>query len=188
MSRLGRVVAALSASVLSASVLLTLLPAPAPAAASCAYSAEDPTLVERADVIFSGTIVRDRTPRLGDERRLTFAVSAVYKGDAFGRQLVISDATSSVALDVSGPGEFLVYGRLAVADPRHPTAGVLRSDACSGTRPGPAPASFGAGHAPLPGSDSQPRARWPLATVLAVVLGATGFLVRWRRRSARTKG
>ena len=125
------------------------LPAPA-ASASCAFPADDPQLVALADVVFGGEIIEDRKIQLGTQREVTFRVDRVYKGAAYAEQIVTSDTTFSETLTVSGPGPILVQARYPVAGTTGPVV-KLTANACSGTRPGVAPASLGPGAPPTPG-------------------------------------
>ena len=163
-----------------------------PAVASCAFPVDDPGHRDRADVIFSGAIVRDETSRRTGERRVTFAVDRVYKGEAYAEQVVTTDTRTSVALQIAGPGRFVVFARYGAGR-------ALESDACSGTRAGEPPAALGTGGPPVPGSsgaefgplDTMPL---PVLVVAALSLVAAGALGLWtvqvvrRRSAARTEG
>ena len=83
------------------------------AAASCVYAADDPELTKSADVIFTGEIVGNQTAKLGREREYTFRVAKVYKGAAYSEQIVATDNRSSEALDIEGPGTFLVLANFS---------------------------------------------------------------------------
>ena len=87
-SRAARLLAALLLVLASAWVL------PASAyACSCAYDQQDPELVRRAEVIFTGTLIRDRS--VGQTRTLTFAVERVYKGQAAATQGIRTHAPTA---------------------------------------------------------------------------------------------
>ena len=104
-----------------------------PAAASCAYPADDPELTKSADVIFTGEIVRNQTAKLGREREYTFRVAKVFKGAAYSEQLVATDNRSSEALDIEGPGTFLVLANFSSGETAGPVTRLI-SNGCSGTR------------------------------------------------------
>lgn len=123
-----------------------LLVTPAPAyACSCAFPRTDPRLVEMADVIFTGQIIKDRSS--GQVRTLTFAVDRVYKGSAEVAEEVSTHVSgASCGLEIGGSGTFLVYA--TGSSPQR------KANLCGGTRPGPAPASLGPGNAPAGGPSS----------------------------------
>lgn len=117
-------------------------------ACSCMASS-DAELVERADVIFSGTLAGVVTPP-GDDwmdpEWFVFAVDTVYKGAATETQAVeTAREGASCGLEIWGTGPFLVFasGR-----------GELSSNLCSGTRrlsDGPLPEGLPPGVDPQPG-------------------------------------
>ena len=159
----------------------------APAAfASCAYAADSPENLQRADVVFVGEIVGDRSGMLGAQRELTFKVDQVYKGEAYAEQLVVS-STSGDSLNIAGTGQFLVLARYGSSRTNGPAA-KLTSDGCSGTRAGPAPAALGAGRPPVAGSSAR-ASRHPELLVGVGVVFVIGSIVvnRWaaRRRPPR---
>ena len=131
-------------------------------ACSCAFPAEHPDNVRRADVIFTGTITGDTA--LGNTRYLRFAVDRVYKGQAFADQQVVTHVSpATCGLEISGPGVFIVQAQLERRDPDHPGAGELRADLCGGTRPGSAPAGLGDGQPPI--GPTGPATPTPAATL-----------------------
>lgn len=145
---------------------------PAAYACSCAYSADDPRLRQLATVIFTGTIVEDTTR--WSTRTLVFAVDRVYKGEAYARQVVRTDAEpASCGLEIAGPGTFLVLARSTSP------GGSLRADLCGGTRAGPAPAELGAGTPPLP---APPDRAVPQLVGGGVLVAAVAVGLLWRRR------
>ena len=162
-----RVALALSA------VLLALTAAwaapPSAYACSCGGSPEA-ELVQRADVIFTGTVVADETNQRRQRRTLTVAVDRVYKGEATATQMVSTHASgASCGLEITGPGPFLIF-----ADREGPG---LTADLCGGTRAGAAPASLGPGQAPVADPAGPPedprRGRWlPLVGFLVAAAGA----------------
>ncbi|MFQ1002095.1 hypothetical protein [Modestobacter sp. SSW1-42] len=125
---------------LGASVLLTAgwVLAPPASACSCALqsSAEQ---VERADVVFTGTLVSREVvhPVPGvvgsdDPAVHVFAVDTVLKGTASAQQEVVSaDSSASCGLALSGDGPFLVHA----SDPPGGPEGQLTASLCGGTAP-----------------------------------------------------
>jgi hypothetical protein len=103
------------------------------AAASCHYAPDDPELTESADVIFTGEIVHDQTAKLGREREYTFRVAKVFKGAAYSEQLVATENRSSEALNIEGPGTFLVLADFGSGESDGPVTRLI-SNGCSGTR------------------------------------------------------
>ena len=55
-------------------------------ACGCIHDTDDPALVDLAEVIFTGTVIEERS--LGYNRTYTFAVTRVYKGSAYSEQRV----------------------------------------------------------------------------------------------------
>ena len=144
--------------VLGAFVLLTAGWVTAPAASACSCApATTAELVERADVVFTGTLVsREVLPAApgvwSSEAPAVhvFAVETYLKGTAAARQPVVSaDSSASCGLDLSGDGPFLVHatrtpdgqltaglcGGTALADVRLVTD--VRTVLAGGTPPGP---------------------------------------------------
>ena len=165
-----------------AALLLALVAAwatPAPAYACSCGGSPEAELAQHAEVIFTGTVVADETNQWRQTRTFTVAVDRVYKGEATATQVVSTHASgASCGLEISGPGPFLIF-----ADREGST---LTANLCGGTRAGSAPASMGAGHAPLP--DAVPDARmgrWmPLVgLVLAATAAAVVGVSLIRRRS-----
>ena len=111
---------------------------------ACSCAQPDPAAqANRADVIFTGTVVSDEVR--GDTRRLSFAVDRVYKGSAASTQVVeTSSSGASCGLEVSGPGPFVVYAQAGGGRPE------LTSGLCDGTTNAPAPAALGEGTPPTP--------------------------------------
>ena len=170
-----------AARLLAVAVLAAGLLVPADrAAGSCALPAEHPDNVARAEVIFSGTLVEDTASAPGETRRYTFRVDAVYKGDAYAEQAVVTPTTSSIELDLEGPGPYLVLGRAG--------GRWVESDSCSGTRPLAAAdlSALGPSRPPLAGSS--PSAPW-WAPVVAVGIagGAVVAMAALRARMVRRR-
>ena len=126
--------------VLGALVLLGAGWAVAPAASACScVAATTAEQVERADVVFTGTLVsREVVPRVpglrssDDPAVHVFAVQTVLKGTASARQEVVSaDSSASCGLALAGDGPFLVH---AGEDPGGPP-GQLTATLCGGTAP-----------------------------------------------------
>ena len=156
--------------------------APPPAyACGCIYDNADPVHLDHAEVIFTGTVVGERS--LGYNRTYTFAVDKVYKGSAYAEQRVqTASQGSACGLDLDGSGPFLVLGGYA-------PNGVMLANSCGGTTDAPAPAELGPGWLPQPGAEP-PNASgviWPAVGGLLVVTAAALLLAR-RWRSARPKG
>jgi hypothetical protein len=142
------------------------------ASASCAYPADSPENLQRADVVFVGEIVGDRSGMIGAQRELTFKVDQVYKGEAYAQQLVVSSSADG-KLEITGTGPFVVLARYGSPGTDGPAA-KLTSDSCSGTRAGPPPASLGAGRPPVAGSSAR-ASRHPellLGVGAAFIIGA----------------
>ena len=149
-------------------------------ACGCIHDSEDPALVDLAEVIFTGTVVGERS--LGYNRTYIFAVQRVYKGSVYAEQRVqTASQRSACGLDLNGPGPFLVLGGYA-------PNGVLLANACGGSTKAPAPAELGAGAPPLPGTEPPdvPGVIWPAAGGLLLITGVVLFVV-WRRMSPRPK-
>jgi len=99
--------------------------------------------INRADVIFTGTVASEESR--GTTRRLTFTVDRVYKGSATATQVVETNSSgASCGLEISGPGPFVVFAQAGGGR----TA--LTANLCGGTTDQPAPASLGAGSPPTP--------------------------------------
>ena len=142
-------------------VVTSIWAIPAPAyACSCAYANDDPALLDRAEVIFTGTVIGERS--LGYNRTYTFAVTKVYKGSAYAEQRVQSASQSSACgLDLVGSGPFLVLAGYA-------PSGTVLANSCGGTtkarRPGRArPGRARPGFAAATGGRTTEPARGDLA-------------------------
>jgi hypothetical protein len=150
-------------------------------ACGCVTGNDDPGHVERAEVIFTGTVISERT--LGYNRTYTFAVTKVYKGSAYAEQRVqTASQRSACGLDLNGSGPFLVLGAYA-------PNGTLLANACGGTTDTPASAELGPGSLPQPGVEppNPPGLIWPAVGGLLVVSAVVLFFA-WRRQSARPEG
>ena len=112
-------------------------------ACGCIHDNDDPALVDLAEVIFTGTVIDERS--LGYNRTYTFAVTRVYKGSAYAEQRVQTRI----------PGRSMRAGSQRIravpgaggATPERDTAGqLLRRDhgrrPRSGARPGLAAAAW----------------------------------------------
>jgi hypothetical protein len=149
-------------------------------ACGCIHDIEDPALVDLAEVIFTGTVVGERS--LGYNRTYIFAVQRVYKGSVYAEQRVqTASQRSACGLDLNGPGPFLVLGGYA-------PNGVLLANACGGSAKAPAPAYLGPGTPPRPGTEPPdvPGVIWPAAGGLLLISGVV-LLIGWRRMSPRPK-
>ena len=125
---------------LGALVLLTAGWVVTPAAWACScVPATTGEQVERADVVFTGTLVSREVvhPVPGvvgsdDPAVHVFAVEGRLKGATPAQQTVLSaDSSASCGLDLSGDGPFLVF---ATRPPDAP-AGQLTASLCGGTAP-----------------------------------------------------
>ncbi len=169
------------------------------AACSCASLTDDEALAE-ADVAFVGTLQEIRVPddvvtwSSDDPARFVFAVSAVYKGEAFEQQSVVTSRDgASCGLEVRVGQTALVF---AQTDGPGLEEGEVASNLCSGTRSlGVAiPDSFGAPSAPEPGSSAiGSDGRWWLAAdtwigaaivIAAIGLAGAGIVLGRRARRA----
>ncbi len=212
MARLGMFVAVL---LLGAGLgMVGVVLAPPALACSCAGAETDAGYAARADAVFVGELVsRDvRDPWFSsvDHAVLTFDVTAVYQGEVFERQQVVtSPSGNTCGLELSGSGPFLLFSR----NPENPFAhdvvargGQLVADLCGGSRPvsadppdhtlgTPTAAVAGSGDAGATsiadgvvevGETSVPLGTLLAGSVAAVAAGA--LLRRWRRskRAAHT--
>lgn len=178
--------------------VVPLVAAPPAYACSCA-SFTDKQYFERADLVFTGTLVDREEPPSGgtvssaDPVTLTFEVERVYKGSAV-RDLDLTTARSSAScgLELEGRGPFLVFAT---------DRGGLTAGLCDGSRPlnKKIPASFGEGTPARPLSTSEPAPTssretapaeedgppsWIYPAGVAVLLGAAlaGAGALWARR------
>ena len=173
MRRLGRLALATVLLVLSAAWLT-----PGRAyACGCVYDADDPELVRRAEVIFTGTVTNDRA--WGGTRTYTFAVDRVYRGRVLATQTVTTPSEGpACGLELSGAGPYLVLGYLK--------NGQLWANSCGGTRTGGPPPELGEGYPPQPGSAPTGLTWTPTSGGMTLVIGAVFigiavFLARLRR-------
>ena len=174
----------------------------APASACSCVGLTDLEAVERADVVFAGTL-REVRPPVGAETtasptRLVFAVDEVYKGDARARQSVVTTGIGGACgLDLPVGQRSLVFATGAPwSDQLDPgEEGELHSYLCTGSRAladgEPVPAAVAGGWPPLPGSspigqfDASSSGSPPWVPVLGgvVLTGLAVSLVVWRRRT-----
>jgi hypothetical protein len=151
-------------------------------ACSCVYAQQDPELVRRAEVIFTGTLIRDQS--FDQTRTLTFAVERVYKGQATATQEIKTRADSAACgLELAGSGPFLIQ---AGSHPDWP--GQVSADLCGGSRAAPAPASLGAGYPPRPNPPPTGLTWTPTSGTATLVIGVAFLgiaLLIVRRRSGR---
>jgi len=177
-----------------------LLAAGSVAACSCAPLTDDEALAE-ADVAFVGTLQEIRIPdnvvswSSDDPVRFVFAVTAVYKGEAFEQQSVVTSRDgASCGLEVAVGQTALVFAR---TEGSRLEVGEVTSNLCSGTRSlggEPIPDSFGAPSSPEPGSSaSGSDGRWRLSVdtwigaaivIAALGLGGAGIVLGRRARRA----
>ena len=149
-------------------------------ACSCAYDRDDPALVERAEVIFTGTVTENRT--FGQTRTLTFAVDRVYKGTAYATQTVTTARQGpACGLELTRPGPYVVFAQ-RTGSPQD----VLEANSCGGTRAAPIAADLGPGQAPTVGRSPTSGLPWlaPMAAGLGLLGIAIGLAVVVRRRRA----
>lgn len=158
-----------------------------PAAASCAVGPDDPQLNSYAEVIFTGELVANQTAKLGREREYTFRVTQVYKGNAYAEQLVATDNNSSVALELTGPGTFLVKADYPDGTTVGPVAR-LTSTSCSGTvklaDPAVVPNDLGAPRTPDTGSSRSVTSRFTGKLWIGAGVGCILLAVIVSRRNA----
>jgi hypothetical protein len=155
-----------------------LLPAaPRPATADCATQ-DETQLIKDADVIFTGTVVADEAAKLGREREYTVRVDKVYKGAAFGEQIVATQAGAGLELSVQQT--YLVFADYPNGADTGPVAR-LEGDSCQGTRPltadHPVPAALGSGHDPSIGSSRSVTSRLTGPIWIVVGLGCMAFAI-----------
>lgn len=114
---------------------------PTPAyACSCVSSSGDVAYADRADAVFVGRLVATQQPTPNtsslDPKILTFAVSAVYKGEVGEKQDIVTAVESaSCGLELSGPGPHLIFARaLPWQQEPAPAEDQLIADLCGGSR------------------------------------------------------
>jgi len=160
------------------------------AAASCVYNLDDPELMKSADVIFTGEMVGNQTAKFGREREYTFRVAKVFKGAAYSEQLVATDNRSSGALNIDGPGTFLVQANFNSGESQGPVTRLI-SNGCSGTRPvtetDPVPATLGPGQEPALGSSRSVTSRFTGKLWIAGGIACFAAAIIINRRAARRR-
>ena len=174
-------------------VLLLLAAALVPATAGTSWACQCvpskmQTLVDRAEVVFTGTA----TDVSGDRRNssVSFEVADGFKGDVTGEVVVTTPASSAACGVIFEPGQ--TYTVLATRN-----GSTIETNSCSGSDAGTMDLSrFGltgqsdAGTEPASGTDDQAtpqseRQVPALAIVVAIVIGA-GLLISVRRLRPRT--
>ena len=153
-------------------------------ACSCVAEHDDPTHVQRAEVIFTGTMIDNRTR--GQIRILTFTVDRVFKGTAYATQAVTTHRQGpACGLELAGPGPFVVF-----ADRTGSPRAALEANSCGGTRTAPIADDLGPGHPPISGRSRTGGLAWlvPAAAGMGLLGVAIGFVVVRRRRSAGPEG
>ncbi len=158
-------------------VLSTTWLSPAPAHACTCRPSTEAEQLERASVVFLGTVSDDRAS--GDTRTYTFAVNRVYRGQVETLQPVLTHVQSSACgLDLTGAGPYVVLGFLQ--------NGEVLASSCGGTRPGAPPAELGAGYPPR--APAPTGLTWtPSSGILTLLIGVAciGYaVVVARRRSS----
>ena len=141
-------------------------------------------MIERAEVIFTGTVVKNRT--FGQTRTLTFTVDRVFKGMAYATQSVTTASQGpSCGLELNRPGPFVVFAS-RTGSTRHP----LEANSCGGTRAVPVTDELGPGQAPIAGRSRTGGLPWvgPAAAGVALLGASIGFAVLRRQRSAGSEG
>jgi hypothetical protein len=156
---------------LLAGVLLLVVAAawvtPSPAYACTCRASTEAEQLERASVVFIGTVVGDRAA--GDTRTYTFAVDRVYRGRVLATQDLNTHVQSSACgLDLPAGGQYLVLGFLQ--------NDVLLASSCGGTRLGGPPAELGPGYPPLSDSARTGLTWTPTNSTMTLLIGAA-FLV-----------
>lgn len=188
--------------------------APSAGACSCAASSDEEAM-ERADSVFSGTLVEVIGPPRGelgssrDPERFVFDVEDVFKGEVTSTQTVVTPRSgASCGLELVGPGPFVVFA----FDDSQLTSGAeegeLYSHLCSGTRAladgalsvdavasppetidGETTTTSPSGESAASTTDDEDSAWWPVAVavgMMVALLAASGWVLRHRRgRSAR---
>ncbi|MGY1856442.1 hypothetical protein [Modestobacter sp. SYSU DS0290] len=158
---------------------------PSPASACSCTTADTAEQFDRADAVFTGTLVSREVLRpggsSGDPALHVFAVDTLHKGVASARQQVVSACSgASCGLELTGDGPFLIFA----TDPPDLPEGQLAADLCGGTAPlTPQLAAEARGIAavadpPTPGPPVGAQAEEADGTkALALVAGAAGAAV-----------
>lgn len=159
----------------------------------------DQQALEFADAVFVGSLAEIITPPGGnyssdDPERFVFEVDAVYRGQVFARQSVVTARDgASCGLEISGTGPFLVFARAPDTSTDDAVDGELTSSLCSGTRavePAGPPVGFGDASPPLPGASpvGSTSAGTPTTPIVAIVgaVVVAGFAVLLVIRSRAT--
>lgn len=152
--------------------------APAPAYACTCRPSTEAEQLERASVVFIGTVISDRAS--GDTRTYTFAVDRVYRGQVETTQTVKTHVDSSACgLELPGGGPYVVLGFVQNDE--------ILASSCGGTRLGGAPAELGAGYPPLTPSAPTGLTWTPSSGILTLLIGAAciAFAVVVARRRAQ---
>ena len=184
-----------------------------PASACSCVGGTTAEFFERADAVFTGSLVSREVERTGavgssaDPALHVFAVDAVYKGTVHEEQGVVSpESSASCGLELSGEGRVVVFASRSADDGAgafaSPAEGRYAAFLCGGTGPAdaaveaelaalrgpsaepPAAPAPGAAGGQLPASRSSlPVAGGAAAAGLALIVTAA---VAWRRRTADT--
>ena len=154
-------------------------------ACSCVYERDDPALIERAEVIFSGTVTKNRVR--GQTRTLTFIVDRVYKGSAYATQTVTTAAqVPACGLELTRSGPYVVFAQRTGSP-----GDVLEANSCGGTRAAPIAADLGPGQTPTVGRSRTGGLPWLAPAGVGVGLLGAGIglaIVIRHRRSAGPEG
>ena len=154
-------------------------------ACSCAYELEHPALIERAEVIFSGTVTKNRVR--GQTRTLTFIVDRVYKGSAYATQTVTTAAqVPACGLELTRSGPYVVFAQRTGSP-----GDMLEANSCGGTRAAPIAADLGPGQTPTVGRSRTGGLPWLAPAGVGVGLLGAGIglaIVIRHRRSAGPEG
>ena len=132
---------------LAATVMSTVFALSTPTAAACSCGpATDQQALDAADTVFEGELLSyefdedpdgDGTIGSTDPAVWTFAVTAVYKGDARQTETIYSASSgASCGLEIPKEGTFFVFANWITADNAEPgyPIGELTAGLCGGTR------------------------------------------------------
>ena len=170
-------------------------------AAACSCARPDPSeAFQQSDAVFIGEISEIRRPgslMLNEqEARYIFSVETVFKGDVYEQQSIVTHAQGpACGLEISGPGQFLMFATTDGFGGPKPDDGEFASSLCSANTSvdiEETAADFGDSYAPLTGVSPTGSAGltsrvWGalLAGSLTLVLFGSLVFVGLRRRAAK---